>query len=98
MGSSSAYSTAIDGHQVTVIGEVPQRTVQFIASQVRAPQGTLAGRRGSPPAGAELSSTPSQSPPTAPRFDGGGNQRPPDLPPTPAFAPGSSGGGAPLRR
>jgi negative regulator of sigma E activity len=25
----------VEGHPVTVVGEVPERTVQFIASQVR---------------------------------------------------------------
>ncbi len=35
VGSSAAYSTQIDGHQVTAVGEVPARTVRFIASQVR---------------------------------------------------------------
>jgi sigma-E factor negative regulatory protein RseB len=36
MGSSSAFSTVIDGHQVTAVGEVPASTVQFIATQVKA--------------------------------------------------------------
>ena len=85
MGSSSAYSTSVDGHQVTVVGEVPPRTVQFIASQVRGAQGgSLAERRGRPPA----------SP--APRFERGGN-RPQELPPTPAFAPGGNTGAPPRR-
>ena len=35
MGSSATYSTMVEGHPVTVVGEVPERTVQFIASQVR---------------------------------------------------------------
>ena len=52
MGSSSAYSTSVDGHRVTVVGEVPPRTVQFIASQVR-PQGAVAdgAPQASPPPG-----------------------------------------------
>jgi sigma-E factor negative regulatory protein RseB len=37
VGSSSAYSTIVDGHKVTAVGEVPPATVQFIASQVKAP-------------------------------------------------------------
>jgi sigma-E factor negative regulatory protein RseB len=36
VGSSSAFSTVVDGHQVTAVGEVPPTTVQFIATQVKA--------------------------------------------------------------
>jgi sigma-E factor negative regulatory protein RseB len=36
VGSSSAFSTVVDGHQVTAVGEVPPNTVQFIATQVKA--------------------------------------------------------------
>jgi len=36
VGSSSAFSTVIDDHQVTAIGEVPPNTVEFIATQVKA--------------------------------------------------------------
>jgi sigma-E factor negative regulatory protein RseB len=36
MGSSSAFSTMIDGHKVTAVGEVPPATVQFIANALRA--------------------------------------------------------------
>jgi sigma-E factor negative regulatory protein RseB len=36
VGSSSAFSTVIDGHKVTAVGEVPPATVQFIATQVKA--------------------------------------------------------------
>jgi sigma-E factor negative regulatory protein RseB len=35
VGSSSAFSTVVDGHQVTAVGEVPPGTVQFIATQVK---------------------------------------------------------------
>jgi sigma-E factor negative regulatory protein RseB len=35
VGSSSAFSTVVDGHQVTAVGEVPPTTVQFIATQVK---------------------------------------------------------------
>lgn len=35
VGSSSAFSTVVDGHQVTAVGEVPPSTVQFIATQVK---------------------------------------------------------------
>ncbi len=48
VGSSSAFSTVIDGHKVTAVGEVPPATVQFIATQVKAAQGPVApvGARG----------------------------------------------------
>ncbi len=36
VGSSSAFSTVVDGHRVTAVGEVPPETVQFIATQVKA--------------------------------------------------------------
>lgn len=36
VGSSSAYSTVVDGHPVTAVGEVPPLTVRFIASSVKA--------------------------------------------------------------
>ncbi len=36
LGSSSAFSTVVDGHKVTAVGEVPPATVQFIATQVKA--------------------------------------------------------------
>jgi len=36
VGSSSAFSTVVDGHQVTAVGEVPPNTVEFIANQVKA--------------------------------------------------------------
>jgi sigma-E factor negative regulatory protein RseB len=36
VGSSSAFSTVVDGHKVTAVGEVPPATVRFIASQVKA--------------------------------------------------------------
>jgi sigma-E factor negative regulatory protein RseB len=84
LGSSSAYSTAVEGHQVTVVGEVPPRTVQYIASQVRSPQGAVAERRGRAPAAA-----PATTP--TPRFERGEGARPPALPEVPAFAPGPGG-------
>lgn len=34
LGAASAYSTVVDGHQVTAVGEVPPRTVEAIARQV----------------------------------------------------------------
>jgi sigma-E factor negative regulatory protein RseB len=36
VGSASAFSTVVDGHQVTAVGEVPPETVQFIAKSVKA--------------------------------------------------------------
>jgi sigma-E factor negative regulatory protein RseB len=36
VGSSSAFSTVIDGHKVTAVGEVPPQTVRFIANSVQA--------------------------------------------------------------
>jgi len=36
MGSSSAFSTVIDGHKVTAVGEVPPATVRFIANSLKA--------------------------------------------------------------
>ncbi len=36
VGSSSAFSTVIDGHKVTAVGEVPPATVRFIANSVQA--------------------------------------------------------------
>ena len=39
VGSSSAFSTVVDGHKITAVGEVPPATVRYIASQLKA-QGT----------------------------------------------------------
>jgi sigma-E factor negative regulatory protein RseB len=36
VGSSSAFSTFVDGHKITAVGEVPPETVQFIATQFKA--------------------------------------------------------------
>src|SRR5207253_14340 len=36
VGSSSAFSTVVDGHKITAVGEVPPDTVRFIATQVKA--------------------------------------------------------------
>jgi sigma-E factor negative regulatory protein RseB len=46
VGSSSAFSTVIDGHKITAVGEVPPDTVRFIATQVKARQPTAVGPRG----------------------------------------------------
>jgi sigma-E factor negative regulatory protein RseB len=46
VGSSSAFSTVIDGHKVTAVGEVPPATVRFIANSVQA---GASGGGGAPP-------------------------------------------------
>jgi sigma-E factor negative regulatory protein RseB len=46
VGSSSAFSTVVDGHKITAVGEVPPATVRFIASQVKAQEAAPAGPRG----------------------------------------------------
>lgn len=35
VGSSAAFSTTIDGHQITAVGEVPPQTVELIADSVQ---------------------------------------------------------------
>jgi sigma-E factor negative regulatory protein RseB len=35
VGSASAFSTVIEGHKVTAVGEVPMETVRFIANSVK---------------------------------------------------------------
>ncbi len=42
LGSSAAFSTRVDGHLVTAVGEVPANTVRLIASQVRQESGVAA--------------------------------------------------------
>ncbi len=44
VGSSSAFSTVVDGHKITAVGEVPPATVRFIASQLKAQGSAPAGR------------------------------------------------------
>lgn len=44
VGSSSAFSTVVDGHKITAVGEVPPATVRFIASQLKAQGAAPAGR------------------------------------------------------
>jgi sigma-E factor negative regulatory protein RseB len=36
VGSSSAFSTVVNGYKITAVGEVPPATVRYIATQVRA--------------------------------------------------------------
>ena len=100
LGSSSAYSTSVEGHQVTVVGEVPPRTVEFIAAQVHAAQGgTLAERPRRTPGG---SPAPAGGP--APRFDrpdgeaAGAGSAPAFAPRPGATPPGVSPPSAPPRR
>ena len=40
VGSGFAFSTVVQGHQVTAVGEVPAQTVEFIAHSVRVSSGT----------------------------------------------------------
>ena len=44
VGSSSAFSTVVDGHKITAVGEVPPATVRFIAGQLKAQGAAAAGR------------------------------------------------------
>jgi len=53
VGSSYAFSTIVDGHKVTAVGEVPARTVRFIADSVKAEK-TLSSIPPSPAIGAPL--------------------------------------------
>lgn len=57
VGSSSAFSTTVSGHQVTAVGEVPPETVRFIASSVEA-DAPGAGAAGKPPPGLSLGAPP----------------------------------------
>jgi sigma-E factor negative regulatory protein RseB len=34
-GVASAFTTVVEGHQVTAVGEVPPRTLKFIATSIR---------------------------------------------------------------
>jgi sigma-E factor negative regulatory protein RseB len=44
VGSTSAFSTVVDGHKITAVGEVPPATVRFIAGQLKAQGVAPAGR------------------------------------------------------
>jgi negative regulator of sigma E activity len=39
VGSGFAFSTVVQGHQVTAVGEVPAQTVEFIAHSVKSNSG-----------------------------------------------------------
>jgi sigma-E factor negative regulatory protein RseB len=41
VGSGYAFSTVVQGHQVTAVGEVPAQTVEFIAHSVKATNAEL---------------------------------------------------------
>jgi sigma-E factor negative regulatory protein RseB len=45
VGSGFAYSTVVQGHQVTAVGEVPAQTVEFIAHSVKSSGGAPVPRR-----------------------------------------------------
>src|SRR5277367_3284852 len=45
VGSGFAFSTVVQGHQVTAVGEVPAETVEFIAHSVKSSGGTDLTRR-----------------------------------------------------
>ena len=64
VGSASAFSTMVDGHQVTAVGEVPPETVQFIAKSVKAQSQDIAPTQGLglQPSGASSLQVPSTSP------------------------------------
>src|SRR5688572_13358390 len=44
-GVASAYTTVVDGHQVTAVGEVPPRTLKFIATSLRPATGATDAAR-----------------------------------------------------
>ena len=62
VGSSYAFSTVVDGHKVTAVGEVPPETVRFIADSVKAEKASDSAAP--PPAPAPLQGGPfAHSPP-----------------------------------
>lgn len=58
VGSSSAFSTTVSGHQVTAVGEVPPETVRFIANSLQADEARPAGAPSAPPPGLSLGAPP----------------------------------------
>ena len=62
VGSSSAFSTVIEGHKVTAVGEVPPRTVEFIANSVKSSTTGMSSLQTSP----ALQSAPSMRSPSLP--------------------------------
>jgi len=61
VGSTSAFSTVIQGHKVTAVGEVPPETVKFIANSVKPSPGLASppGPAGPPMAAPSMSLQPS---------------------------------------
>jgi sigma-E factor negative regulatory protein RseB len=51
LGSSSAYSTVVQGYRVTAVGEVPPETLRAIATSAVPERGNRGGDRGSVPGG-----------------------------------------------
>lgn len=49
VGSSYAFSTVVDGHKVTAVGEVPPQTVRFIADSVKAEKASAPAPQPVPP-------------------------------------------------
>jgi sigma-E factor negative regulatory protein RseB len=90
VGSSSAFSTMVDGHQVTAVGEVPPETVQFIAKSVKAESqdGSVSTQ------GLGLQSTGGEFRPSAPSSS---LQVPSSSSPRPAAISGPMQGGSPRR-
>ena len=35
IGAANAYTTTVDGHMITAVGEVPERTVEILAQSAR---------------------------------------------------------------
>jgi sigma-E factor negative regulatory protein RseB len=50
VGSSSAFSTVVNGYKITAVGEVPPATVRYIATQVRAETATMPAAAATPAA------------------------------------------------
>lgn len=70
VGASAAFSTTVNGHQVTAVGEVPLQTVQFIASQVKfesSSAATPAATPAAPPIRRKPNPPPAGVPALAPR-------------------------------
>jgi len=44
VGSGFVFSTVVEGHQVTAVGEVPAKTVEFIAESVKSFDGKQPAR------------------------------------------------------
>jgi sigma-E factor negative regulatory protein RseB len=58
VGSSSAFSTVIDGHKVTAVGEVPPETVKFIANSVKSSGDPVKPSTAAPSSGLSLQAPP----------------------------------------